>query len=143
MIMSVKVTRTLLGKGDLELNDHYRYIVASISPGDSKWRRKTTSSPYLDGAVTTQRARDNSEMQILVDILSQYQAEMGSLKADLVEAFEQDSYTLTVVIDGYTTSWLCETADYRNDLQKERLHGGRQQIAFMVPRKPVATAGIL
>lgn len=143
MTLSVVLTRTLLGLGDLEINDHTNYYVAELGDLSVTWRRLTTSSPYVDGEVTTQRSRQNTTRQIVVEVLG---ADWGDAQANaraLMDALGQDEFEMTITQNTEVTTFLCEASDFTWRQTKERWHANRGQVAFSLLAKPVPIAGLI
>lgn len=144
--LSVAVGRSALGLGDLEINDHTSYYVASdpgLFEGQIDWDRQTVSSPDVDGDFTVSRRRGNVEESLVVEIIAASSLDMWQKVGNLKNAVSQDRFNLTITYQGQVTTWVCETASYSLRADSARLAIYRPQMALVIPRKPVPTAGAL
>lgn len=140
--LSVTVTRTELGLGDLEINDGTTYICTpKLDPGAVSYRREQVKSPFVDGTFTISRVKDQTEFQLVVDVLGSTHSAMQSAVGTLIDAMTQDEFTLKVVIDGATYSWTCEAGDYAMGWSNAHFASTRTAVAFTLPRKPVPASG--
>ncbi len=143
LTMSVEISRTSLGLAALEINDHTSYIVAGpeFLGGQVAWDRSQVSSPFVDGEVTTHRRRQNVSENIAVEVLGDNTADLQSNTRAIIDAFSQDSFTLTVELDSSTSVYLCEAADYKVVSSGPRYVANQLQVVFAVPRKPMPISG--
>lgn len=140
--MDVSVTRSLLGLSDLHINDHVNYALAPAFLGATvQWNRNQVSSPFLDGAVTVTRTRQMVTETIAVEVFGANQSTVQLHASQLIDAFLQDNFVLSVVIEGATQSYQCETADYQVAWTGPRWIQNQLQVSFSVPRQPVALSG--
>lgn len=140
--LAASVTRTQLGLGDLNINDHVSfYLATQLLGAQVQWNRQQVTSPFTDGAVTTQRFRQQVTEQVGVEVLAATAAEMQTNLAELLAAFCQDSYTLTLVVDGTTYAYRCEAADYQVAWTGPRFAARQGQVLFNVPRQPEPVSG--
>lgn len=141
--LSVTVSRDALGLGPLEVafGDRY-YCAPKFLGGQVQWNRKKISSPFVDGEITTQRSRQNVTENIGVEVRAPTSADLQAFTEELIAAFLQDRFTLTVIADGVTWSYRCETADYQVlTWDTARMVARAGQVLFQVPRQPVALSG--
>jgi hypothetical protein len=142
--LSVRVSRELLGLGELEINDHRSYYCApQFLGGQVAWRRNTVSSPWLDGDVTINRTRGMVTEQLAVEVLGANLSEAQTNVVTLIEAFIQSRFTLTADFGDLEVSQVydCEAADYQISWSGPRLVASQLQVVLGVPRQPVALAG--
>lgn len=139
LALSVLVSRSVLGLSDLDINDHLNFIIAGpeFLGGQQSWDRTQVSSPYADGEVTTMRRRQNVQENITLEVIGGSVPEMHSNAQELIDAFSQDSFTLTVSINGASTVYSCEAADYKILTSGPRYTAQQIQVLFIVPRKPI------
>src|SRR6478735_9822764 len=113
--LSVQVNRSLLALDPLELADGKPYFVASQFMGTAvSWDRQMVSSRWVDGDWTVSRRRANVTEQIAIEVIGGDMATLRAAMTTLIEAFTQDHYTLTVIINGVVFAYDCEAADYTN-----------------------------
>lgn len=142
--LSVQLSRAALGLAPLEINDHVSYYVGpQLLGGQVQWTRQQASSPYLDGAVTTSRARQMVTEQIAVEVLGSTAVQVQARAVALVAAVLQDAFTLTLAADASTWSYTCEAADYQLVWSGPRLVARQLQVLLSLPRQPVPAAGVL
>lgn len=140
--LSVTVSRGLLGLTPLELGFGRYYLAPQFLGGAVQWNRQKVSSPFVDGEVTTQRSRQNVSETIGVEIRANTAHELQLYTAELINAFLQDSYTLTVSVGDAVYAWRCETADYQlASWTTPRVVASQGQVVFTVPRQPLAILG--
>lgn len=141
--LSATVSRDLLGLWPLQIGSGGRYYLGpSFLGGNVQWNRQKASSPFVDGEVTTQRSRQNVTEAISVEIRAETHEQLQAYTAELLVAFLQDQYTLTVTVDGGSYAYRCEAADYQvATWTTPRLYAKQGQVVFSVPRRPVALIG--
>lgn len=139
--LSVTISRTLLSLGALELNDHSAYYIAPGSPGEVTWQRVQVSSPFVDDDITVHRRRGKVTESFTVEVLGSTAATMATNLSTLLNAFRQDTFTLTSTISSQTYAWACEAADYRVIWDGPRWVSKQCQVVFMVPRSPIPISG--
>ena len=139
---SLKISRTLLSLADLELNDHFHYYIAEMGDLGISWNRQTTRSPWVDGEITVQRTRNIVEQRMIVEVLGPTRAELFENVRQLSQALNQDTFTLTTVLDGQTTQWRGEASDHMVSRDKERIHSVRARVEANVRLQPVALSGV-
>lgn len=151
LALGVTVSRGLLGKGRLHINDRVRYKVGDQFLGAGvQWQRNQVTSPYVDGAVTVSRTRQIVNDQVNVEVYGRNYVPRAnpndrSFRSDilqrneseLIEAFSQDFFTLAVVADGVLYAYNCEAADYQISWTGPRRMAKQSLITFTVPHHPV------
>lgn len=139
----VTVTRDALGLSPLEIaTSPDFYIGTQFLGGAVAWERQQVGSNWLDGAVTVSRHRQMVTEQIAVEILGPDLASVQAKMAELIRAFIQDMFVLTVRAGNSVRSYSCEAADYQDaSWTTPRLAGAQGQIMLSVPRQPVALSG--
>ncbi len=142
--LSVTVSRDALALAALEIASGGTYYLSpQFLGGQVTWKRQQASSVFLDGDVTTQRSRGTVTEAVGVEVRAATHAELQAATAVLIAAFSQDSFTMTVVVAGATTTYACEAADYQSmGWTTPRLACLANQVLFQMPRQPVALAGV-
>lgn len=98
MDLSVSLTRDLLGMpgSPLEINDHTNYYVSELGDNQVTWRRQTTSSPWVDGTVTTNRSKENITRSLSIEVLGDdWPGATANAKA-LIDTISQDNFIMTL-----------------------------------------------
>lgn len=141
--ITARVTRPDLGLGDLDINDHVKYVVAGpqAMSGTVTWDRKQVNAPWVDGDITVARRRMNVMESLTIYVKGATQADMDANISALIAAFTQDRYGLQFIIGSANHAWDCEAADYTVVLDTVHFHALYAQVTFMIPRKPVALSG--
>ena len=142
--LSVTVSRAPLGLAPLEIGggDGRFYLAAQFLGGAVQWNRQKVSSPFVDGEVTTQRSRQNVSETIGVEIRADTHLHLQAYTRELLTAFTQDSFTLTINVEGAVYAYACEAADYQLvTWSTPRMVAKQGQVMFTVPRMPVPLAG--
>jgi hypothetical protein len=135
--MSVRVTRTLLGLPDLDINDFVSYYVgANFLGGPQNWNRAQVGSPFLDGQVTTYRQRQNVTEPIQIEVLGGDPAEVTANLSAVVDAFNQDTYTVNIQIGDQNIQYLFESADVTMPWAGARWIANQCQLNFSAQRQP-------
>lgn len=136
------VTRTTLGLGDLNINNRTQFIVASeILSSQVTYRRQQVRSPYVEGAITVNRVRDQVQDRIAIDVIGNTHAILQTNLTELHNAFAQDRFALTVQLDTAAYVYLCEAADYKMDFSVPRMHAIYTQVQFSFLRSPTPIGG--
>lgn len=144
LTMSVTMTRTLLALSALELNDHVNYYAAPSSPAQVSWQHERVSSRWVDDDFTVSRRRPKVVEEMTFEVLAGAVPTAATLQTNigaLITAASQDSYTLTVTIDGTSYAWACESADYQVIWSGPRMVARQAQVRLLVPRSPIPSAG--
>lgn len=141
--ISCLISRDALGLDPLEIADGHPYYLSTQFLGAGvSWDRQTASSRWVDGDTTTSRRRGNVTEQVAVEIMAGGAFDLQNFMQALIDAFVQDTFTMTVTLDGQIWGYTCEAADYQNAMwNTPRLAAYQGQIVFNVPRRPVALAG--
>lgn len=136
------ITRTELALSNLAFNSTNGYYVArdGFGPGEVSHRTTYAQSPYVIGQTMTHAVKDLQTSTLKVRVKGDTQAEMYTRLETLCEAFEQFNYTLTLIINGETFTYDCDTANYSvgngGDLEDLWLRSNTQMVAFEIPHKP-------
>jgi hypothetical protein len=144
LTLAGSVTRTPLALADLNLNDWVNYYLSEeLMGGEERWVRNTQGSAYMEGEVTVNRHRGNITEKVGVEVLGTSQAVLDANIATLKDAFYQDSFQMTLTINGSTHTYQCEAADLDNTMvwNKARHVGRIVLCVFSVPRRPIPIAG--
>lgn len=140
--VNASVTRDLLGLGNLNINDHVNYTLASgIMSGQVSWDRQQASSQWIDGDVTVSRRRGNVTEPITLYVRGGDHGELISNVHTAIEAFSQDAFGLAIVINGEFNQYQCESADYSVDWGYV-LHSNMTILKFQVLRSPLPIRGL-
>jgi hypothetical protein len=141
--ISCLIERDLLALDPLEIADGNPYYLSTQFLGSGvAWDRQTVSSRWVDGEFTTSRRRGNVTEQVAVEIVAASTLALQLATQALIDAFTQDSFTMTITIDNREWAYLCEAADYQSlQWTTPRLSAHQGQVLFGVPRRPVAMAG--
>lgn len=155
LALSVTLTRNLLNLPVLQINDGVRYKVApNFLGGAQSWNRQQVTSAWMDGAVTVNRTRQQVQEPVGVEVYGRLVANgiataavLAANEAELLAAFEQDNFTITVVLGSgdaaVTTAYAAEAADLQSIRTGDRLRALQSQVQFTMPRQPVPLIGAL
>lgn len=139
---NAEVSRTSLGDNPLSLSDGVNFKLGQdILGGQLSWNRQTAKSPYVDGEFTVNRTKGRVEERFTVQVLGATQTVLNQNLADLIEAFSQDRFILTIEMDEVPYSYDCEASDYQIDYTGTRWLAKTVLVTFMVPRQPRLLAG--
>lgn len=132
LTISLHVTRSELGLGNLDLNDQTNYRAAGneLNPGAVQWRREVVNSPFVHGGVVMDAVRDTTQGTLS---LYAYGTTIPQLKSNVdtaVEAFSQDEYKVVFTHEGATWTWLCTQADYETGFTTFHLGARMTPIRF-------------
>lgn len=141
--LSIKVSRTLLGLPDLELNDHTAYYAASeqFFGANEGWNHDRVTSRWLDGAVVTSRQRQMVQEPLAIECLGDTSAEVEANILAMLHAVSQSDYTITVTLNGQVHIYQCEPADRTVARSTARLYNNQWQIVLNIPRQPSPLSG--
>lgn len=137
------VTRTALGMGDLNINDYSAYFLGSaLELGEDRWERSSTGGAHMLGEVTTARTKKNITRVVPIEVLGTSHANLEANITALKQAFNQDSYQLTLTYNGTTHTYAAEAADvsYPGWITG-RITGRVVLVVFSVPCRPIPVAG--
>src|SRR4051794_7570499 len=111
MVSTVTVTVTGTISLTLSAANGYEVNVEGLGPGPRTYRRETVTSPFVRGRFLIDAQLDSPTAPLSIWVGGSTAAQLSTRVAALIAAFDQLSYTLTVVIDGETYAWACEPAD--------------------------------
>lgn len=136
--LSVQLSRAALGLPPLEIAASPTYYCSTQFLGAAvQWSRTQVGSPWVDGQVTTTRTRQMVSEQVAVEVKAPDMAALVVAVDELVSAFQQDSFTLTILAENGSWEYQCEAADYQVVLwSTPRLVAKQAQVVFTVPRQP-------
>lgn len=141
--LSVVLSRDNLDLTPLEINDFLNYYVgAQFLGGSMAYQRTTLTSPFTDGGFTAQRFRQQVSEQIAVEVMGGTHVELTANIKTLIEAFEQDSFTVTVTIGSQTILLDAEAADHQMVWTGPRWVQNQGQVVFTMPRAPQPRQGV-
>lgn len=146
LTLDASVTRTELSLSALDLvQDGIYDLVDGTGPGSSSWRREAATSPYMHGDAQVSAVLDVMRAPLVMRVYGSTHSQLDSRIADLLNAFSQFEYTLTLVIGGVTHQWLCNQADYAvgdgGAIDKFPMMVRQQIVHFEIPRQPIPLAG--
>lgn len=121
---------------------NYRLLGANgLDPGGVQWDRKLVSSPWVHGEYPAHQKKRNSRGVVKVRITAGSQAALRAAQAELLDAFYQFQYTLTVVINSQSYAWTCFAADATIGMTDERWMNLNVEATFMFDRLPTPVQG--
>lgn len=136
------ITRTELALANLAFSPVNGYYIArdGWGPGEVTHRTTYVSSPYVIGQTQVHAVKDLQTSVLRVRVKGDTQTELYTRLEALCEAFEQFSYTLTIIINGVTYTYACNTANYSvgdgGNLEDLWLRSNTQMVTFEVPHTP-------
>jgi hypothetical protein len=140
--LAASITRTSLGLGDLDLNDHVNFAISvPFLGGTGRYVRNLDSSAYMDGEIEINAHLPNITETVGLEVFGANYAAVMTNAGLALAAFKQAQYTLTVVIAGHTHTWRCQRADWSYEINTGRVSANQVKFQFDVPRSPLAVAG--
>lgn len=140
--LAALITRTSLGLGDLDINDHLNYACGvPLLGGEKRYRRNQATSAYQRGAVEISATLDDVIETVTVEVMGTSQSNLMANVTTLRDAFAQGSYQLKLTINGVQHTWACKRADEQYEISTGRLAARQLKWVFSVPRLPDAVAG--
>lgn len=147
LVIAASVTRTELGLADLSLENPGSYRVVSAGPGSVSWRRRVAASPYCHGEALVSAVKEEVTQALVVRVYGSTAADLNTKTAALLRAFDQFDYRLSLTIDGVTSTWACQPANYspmgRGELEPNLLRARMQAYALEIPRNPIPLIGAM
>ena len=143
LTLGFTVSRTVLGLGTLNINDHTNYYIVPGTWGATKqYDRTQVGSKYVDGKITTHRVLEMVTEPLMVEVLGSTNAAMWVNLRALVTAMSQDNFQITTNFNGDTSVWQCEAADLQGiTFTGPRVKAKQLQVTFSVPRQPIPVSG--
>jgi len=142
--LDVQLTRTQLGLGYLNINDHVNYAIAPGSFGAQvTWQRNQVGSIYQDDEITTYRKRNKVMENIIVEVFGDNNVEVQGNVDALIAAVLQSNFDILISVNGVYRVYACETADYGMKWEGNRFVANQFQVNLTVPRSPVPKVGVL
>lgn len=136
------ISRTELALSPLAFTPANGYFIQrnGFGPGEVSNRKTYVQSPYVIGQQLVHVVKDLATSSLTVRVQGSSHSDMIDKLEVLCEAFEQFNYTLTIVIDGISYVYDCDTADYAigdgGQLDDMWLRSDTQLVTFDVPHKP-------
>lgn len=143
------VTVTVTGATSLALTaaNGYEVNVEGLGPGPRTYRRETVTSPFVRGRFLIDAQLDSTTAPLSIWVGGNSAAQLSTRISALIAAFDQLTFTLTVVIDGETYEWACEPADSvvgdSGTFDFWDLGAFQQVVHLNIPRDPLPVAGAL
>ena len=140
LAVSASVTTS---SGSLDLDDGVNFRLGKqVEIGSVSWRKEVVTSPFVAGRFPVHEVKDAAESSISVHVLGSNHAALRSNLATLLSAFtEQSSYQLTMTVEGQTSTWTCERADYQVGFATETLAALVVPVQLSFFRHPEPDAG--
>lgn len=147
------VTRTLLslpplhfGNGNPSATYNIQISRNGWGPGEASMRRITAQSPYYKGRYLVRAVEDHQTSILNLRVKGEDQENLYAAINELVAAFTQQSYDLTLNING--NIWVyenCEPADYvlgdGGQIDDLMARSNTQNLSFSIPHFPVDSGG--
>lgn len=128
--------------GVLNINDQLDYIVGNDIMGAMvTYDRQTVSSPYVNGDITVHRRRGTVSEKFSVYVLGDTQTELQTNIRTLIQAFSQDKFNLSLMLDGIEWSYMCEASDYQVEWANTNFFAQKVKVTFTLLRSPIALVG--
>jgi hypothetical protein len=144
LTISGTITRTELSLAALDLNTG-GYKIIEWGPGAVEHEKMTVASAYIDGSFLMNSKKMQVESALGIRVTGSTQVDCWNKMGALLRAFEQFEYTLSIVMDGTTFTYTCDPADYAVGdgglIQKFHLMAYKQEVKFLIPRRPTPTSG--
>lgn len=142
LVLSMTITREEYQESPLEINDGPYLIAANgLQPGDISYRREQVTSPYVHGDFTTHRALESPNAQIIVNTTADHHGELQQHVHELIRAFIQDEFVITLEMNNSIWKWRGEAADYAVGFSQPRQHALNVPVGFRFPRYPLPLDG--
>lgn len=130
--------------GWLELNDGpYRLGADSFAQSQLQMRRNEVTNPYASGKYTTSSVKDSYTESISVYVYGNSWPELRARIDEIVEAFTQNSYRMSVRFEQSVTEWRCNSADVSVQMQKELAHARMATVTASFSRMPNASSRVV
>jgi hypothetical protein len=125
----------------IELNDKATFWVAdgSFENQAVQHRRKTATSPFVEGEYVVSNLRGNVTEQLNVYVKGATQYAVRSSLKTLQTALEQQTFQVVRTIDNWKTTWTCYASDYTMQSSKPLLHSKLVLVQIQLIRDPVET----
>lgn len=136
------ITRAELSLANFAFGPANGYYIqrGGFGPGEVSHRTTYAESPYVIGKTLTHAVKDLMTSTLIIRVEGTDHSDMMDKTEELCEAFEQFAYTLTIIIDGESYTYACDTADYSigdgGQLDDLWLRSATQLVSFEVPHKP-------
>lgn len=136
------ITRTELSLATLAFTPANGYYIQrnGFGPGEVSHRKTYVESPYVIGQTMVHSVKDLATSSLTVRVQGTSHSDMIDKLETLCEAFEQFNYTLTIIIDGISYVYDCDTADYSigdgGNVDDLWLRSSTQLVSFDIPHKP-------
>lgn len=130
--------------GALQLNSG-GYEIVTAGPGGRSWRRTTVEGKYQHGRALVGAVLNHGSLPLVVRVHGDSWSQVSNRAQTLIAAFSQYSYTLTITINGVTSTWRCEPADITiaggDQWQKFHAMANQQEYQLVIPRDPIPVNG--
>lgn len=145
--LTVTGTVTRTGTTPLALDVPGHYEIIAFGPGGRSWRRDTVAGRYQHGRALLNAVLETGTAVLQVRVHGATWTQVVNRAQVLVDAFSQLAYTLSVTIDGASSTMTCEAADISlmggETFQKHHAMAQMQEFQLIIPRNPVPVAGVL
>ena len=140
MSSSVRI-KTLAGSLVLDLSSTgYEIVKDGVSLPKAKARRRTVSSPWVDGTGYNGFTLDEDTLEVTVRMYATNTATVEGLYEDLLTAVLVGEYSVEVETDGVSRTYRAQVADVDPGvLQTSQLLGFLRVASLSIPVQPTPT----
>lgn len=138
--LDIQVTVSRPGT-DLDLNQDGSFEVIAVGVGGRTWQRRTVDGPYMHGRRLLGAVLASQTLVVLVRVRGATWVAAQNRYQEMAEAFSQQAYTVTQVLEGRTDTYTCEPADIAltsgATLSKHHVMAQMQEYQVTIPIDPV------
>lgn len=131
---------TLAGPPSLTLEHPGQYELVGVGIGGRQWRRSTVEGRYQHGRVLLGAVLDMRVLTVHVRCLGATWSAVTNRANDLFEATQHMAGTVTVTMNGVTTTYTCEAADIApasgDTVDKFRVMANMEEYVLTIPVQP-------
>ena len=117
----------------------YRIADGSFAQQSVQHRRKTASSPFLEGEYVVSSLRQNvtEQLSVYVSGVSQYATQTAVVA--LQNGLEQTQFTVVKRLNNMQTTWSCYASDYTMQSNRALTNANLIQVQIQLIRDPIET----
>jgi hypothetical protein len=117
----------------------YRIADGSFAQQSVQHRRKTASSPFLEGEYVISSLRQNVTEQFSVYVSGASQYATQTAVVALQNALEQTQFSIVKTVNNLQVTWSCYASDYTMQSNRALTNANLVQIQIQLIRDPIET----
>jgi len=114
----------------------YELDIDGVRPSQTVWRRKTSTSPWVDGYSPDVVSKDGRTLEVALRVVGTDNGQVSTLQQALLAAIEVPQFLLEVEVDGVSTTWRADCADSAWSWVSSEMVNTFRTVQLTIPVQP-------